>query len=135
MAYNRPVLDGELSFKTSRSGGAGGQHVNKVATKVQLEFDVAQSKVLSSEEIAILLERLQNRLTADSILKLVAQTERTQGGNKVVVVEKFYKLLERALAIPKPRMATKPSKSSVQRRLTGKKRDAEIKNLRRRIDE
>jgi ribosome-associated protein len=135
MAYHRPLLDGELSFKTSRSGGAGGQHVNKVATKVHLEFDIAQSNVLSPEEIAILLVRLQHKLTADGLLKMVAQTERTQVGNKMVVIEKFYKLLEKAFVIPKPRKATKPSKASIQRRLTSKKRDAEIKKMRKRMDE
>jgi ribosome-associated protein len=123
-------LQSELSFKTSRSGGAGGQNVNKVSTKVEINFDIAASNILTAEQKAVLLEKLASQLTKEGMLQIVSQTERTQLGNKTKVIEKFYKILEKAFFVPKKRKPTKPSKSSKEKRLISKKKHSEIKKMR-----
>lgn len=126
-----PDLTPEISFKTSRSGGKGGQNVNKVSTKVELNFDIAASLLLSDEQKALLLEKLAHRLTKDGMLQLIAQSERTQLGNKKVVLEKFREMLAACFVVRKKRKPTTISKAAKERRLVAKKRNAEIKRLRR----
>lgn len=117
----------ELQFQASRSGGAGGQNVNKVATKVELRFDVQHSEALTEEEKALVQEKLGNRINSEGFLQIVCQTERSQLKNKETCVKRFYELLRQALTKQKKRKATKPSRSSVKQRLEGKKKQAEKK--------
>ena len=131
MNPNITDLETEISFKTSRSGGSGGQHVNKVSTKVELDFDIAASKILTEEQKAVLLQKLASRLTTEGILQIIAQAERSQLRNKKAAIEKFHTLIAEAFFVQKKRKPTKISKAAKERRLVSKKRKAEVKKLRR----
>jgi ribosome-associated protein len=117
----------ELSFQASRSGGAGGQNVNKVASKVELRFHVAESQLLTDEEKALVQEKLGNRINSEGYLQVVCQAERSQLQNKEQCVERFYELLRQALTRQKKRKATKPTRASVRKRLEGKRRQSDKK--------
>ncbi|MGC1241834.1 MAG: alternative ribosome rescue aminoacyl-tRNA hydrolase ArfB [Chryseosolibacter sp.] len=121
----------ELVFTTSRSSGPGGQNVNKVNSKVTLQFDVMKSLVLSPEEKDIISHKLSARMTGEGVLVLTAQEKRSQLQNKEEVLVKFEKLLSKAFEKKKPRKATRPSKSSVKVRLKKKKAHSEKKKFRR----
>jgi ribosome-associated protein len=123
----------EFVFSASRSGGPGGQNVNKVNTKVELRFNVALSQILSDEEKTILQEKLANKLTLDGELIVVSQSERSQIMNKERCIEKFYDMIEKALTPQKPRKATRPTKASKTRRLDGKRIKSQIKMLRKNV--
>ncbi|GAB3691001.1 alternative ribosome rescue aminoacyl-tRNA hydrolase ArfB [Spirosoma flavus] len=127
-------LETELRYQFARSGGAGGQNVNKVATKAELRFDVRNSALLTDDERAVLEEKLAGKLTTEGELVLTHQTERTQLANKEKVTKKFYKLIAKAFETPKPRKATKPSKASVEERIAGKKRKSDVKTGRKKVD-
>lgn len=124
---NKDSLLSELHFKGLRSGGAGGQNVNKVASKVELSFNVSKSLGLSDDEKNRILEKLSSRLTRDDVLILQSDTTRSQHKNKKLAVERFLKLLENALKVPKKRKKTKPGPGAVKRRLKEKKLSAEKK--------
>lgn len=118
---NKEILLKELRFKAIRSSGAGGQHVNKVSSKVELSFDVVNSLGLSQREKERLLLKLENRLTKEHVLILQCDEARSQHKNKALVIKRFFDLLKKALYITKKRKPTKPSRSSVEKRLKSKK--------------
>ncbi|GAB3319697.1 alternative ribosome rescue aminoacyl-tRNA hydrolase ArfB [Larkinella ripae] len=124
----------ELQFQFARSGGKGGQNVNKVASKAELYFDIPNSAVLTAEEKAVLLEKLENKLTSEGVLVLYHQTERSQLANRDKVTEKFYQLIRKAFEKPKPRKATKPTKASREEKKVEKQRRGEVKAGRRKVD-
>jgi ribosome-associated protein len=125
------LLASELVFSTSRSSGPGGQNVNKVNSKVTLQFDVEKSMVLTPEEKQTLAQKLSSRMTTEGVLLLTAQEARSQLGNKEAVIGKFEKLVSKAFEKKKPRKATRPSKGSVQSRIQKKKENSEKKKWRR----
>lgn len=124
----------EFIFQASRSSGPGGQNVNKVSSKVELRFDVRNSQLLSEDEKSMITEKLSNKINKQDELVLIAQTDRSQLKNKEKVVEKFYKLLEKALIPQKRRYKTKPSRSSIEKRLESKRVQSAIKANRKGID-
>ncbi len=120
----------ELDFVTSRSGGPGGQHVNKVNTKVTLKWNVGHSRVLTADQKEIILMKLASRMTNEGILVIVAQDKRSQLQNKEEVLRKLDELLVKAFTVRKTRTATKPGKAARQKRITEKKIRSEKKQWR-----
>jgi ribosome-associated protein len=124
------IPDSEIKFSFIRSPGPGGQNVNKVATGVVLRFNVAQSPSLTDEVRARLLTLLGSKLTSQGELIIKATRHRTQERNKMDALERLQTLLSQAAIKPKKRKKTKPTSSSTQRRLDGKKLDSKTKSLR-----
>ena len=124
----------ELKFQAVKSSGPGGQHVNKVSSKIVLSFKLDSSLGLSEKEKAQLMQKLKHRLTKDNVLHLHCEQTRSQHKNKALVITQFFKLLDNALIIPKKRKKTKPSKASVEKRLESKRKEAQKKIQRRKPD-
>lgn len=124
----------ELQFSASRSGGPGGQHVNKVNTKIELRFHILNSELLSEEEKEIILLKLKNKVNKDGELIIVSQENRSQIKNKKAAIEKFIELLKTALTPIKERKVSKPTRVSNQKRLVEKKLVSEKKTQRKKPD-
>lgn len=123
-------IRGEIEFSTARSSGPGGQNVNKTNSKVVLRWDIANSAVINEEQKQLLLSKLKSRLTKEGVLVLSSQESRSQLFNKEEVIEKLNALLTKAFTPKKKRKPTKPTKSSVQKRVKEKKIRSEKKQTR-----
>lgn len=124
----------ELNFKATRSSGAGGQHVNKVSSKIELTFNILNSKLLSEEQKKLLIKNLATRITKEQVLRLFADESRSQHQNKELAIKRFLELIEQGLTVPKVRKATKPSKASVRKKREHKQSLSSKKNLRKKPD-
>jgi ribosome-associated protein len=120
----------EFVFVASRSGGPGGQNVNKLNTKVELRFNIPATLIFNDVEKELLVRKLKNKINRDGELILVAQSERSQLLNKEAVIEKFYDLVSKALTIPVKRRPTKPTAASRRKRLEEKRNQADKKRYR-----
>ena len=121
MKTNREELEKEFQYRTSRSGGKGGQNVNKVETKVELLWNINSSVLFDEIQKARLKEKLANRITNDGIFHVVAEEERTQLRNKEAAIKRTIKLISDSLKVEKPRKPSKPTFSSVKKRLNDKR--------------
>ena len=123
----------EFQFQASRSGGAGGQNVNKVSTKVELRFSVLNSNILDGFQKELIQKKFRNQINSEGELIIVSQEERTQLRNKNTVIKKFRELLIKALTIPKKRIKLAPTAGMIAERLRNKKMASEKKANRGRV--
>ena len=124
----------ELNFKAVRSSGSGGQHVNKVSSKIELTFDLVNSLVFSEQQKDRLLIKLQNRLTKEGVLILQCGESRSQHKNKEIIIKRFLSIMDAALIIPKKRIRTKIPKSVIRKRLKNKRNLSKKKANRKKPD-
>jgi ribosome-associated protein len=121
----------ELDIRVSRSSGAGGQHVNKTSSRVEIFWNVAASRALTDEQRARLLERLESRLTTEGSIRIVASDMRSQVRNRDLAEERLAETVRRALVVPKKRRPTRPTRASKEARLDSKKKRSQKKSERR----
>ena len=124
----------ELSFKAIRSSGAGGQHVNKVSSKIELTFDLENSNELTDEQKQLLTKKLATKLSKENVLLLQCDESRSQHKNKEIAISRFLEVIKVGLHVPKKRKATKPTKTAIKKRLKSKKKLSEKKNTRKKPD-
>jgi ribosome-associated protein len=123
----------EYSLKAVRSGGAGGQHVNKVSSRIELYWDFRNSAVLTDDQKNRIAEKMQSRISDDGLLRVTEDSSRSQHGNREAVIKKLHKLILAALKVNKKRVPTKISAAAKRKRVESKKKRAEVKSLRRKI--
>ncbi len=133
MDFSKEDLQANVSFKTSRSGGKGGQNVNKVSSKAELNYDLERSPLFNEVQKERIREKLAGRLTSEGLIQVISEEERSQYMNKERCLIKLFLLLKNATHIARPRKATRPSKTSREKRLQNKQQQA-IKKLNRRKD-
>lgn len=129
--FDEKVFLAEVSFKTSRSSGKGGQHVNKTESRVSLFFNIEESDLLTDEEKSTLKERLMSRLTDGKIVQIDVEDSRSQQRNKEIALKRLIKLLGENSKPKKKRKISKPSKAAIKKRLKAKKVKSEKKQYRR----
>ena len=120
----------ELTFRATRSGGPGGQHVNTTSSRVELAWDVGASPSLTDEQRARIQEKLANRINGEGVLLMSASDERSQHQNRELVTTRFAELVAQALVVPKKRKKTRPSRAAKEARLDEKKKRSAVKKMR-----
>ena len=124
----------ELTFKAIRSSGSGGQHVNKVSSKVELQFSILTSQYLNDNQKELLLKYLKTRLTKEYVLILQCDESRSQHKNKELVIKRFMQLVDKGLIVPKKRRPTKTPRAVIKKRLNTKKKQSAKKENRKKPD-
>lgn len=129
---NLELILKELNFKAIRSSGAGGQHVNKTSSKIELTFDLKNSSAITDEENVLLQKNLSTKLTKEDVLIIFCEETRSQHKNKELAIKRFLELIKNNLIVPKKRKKSKPSKSAIKKRLDSKQKNSVKKALRKR---